>query len=73
MKHTLVTLGAAALTAAALGLGVATASPALAFNPQPDPPGRPLPGLHVAFNPQPDPPGRIDIFSRGQGGGAGRS
>jgi hypothetical protein len=36
MKNTLVTLGAAALTAAAVGLGVATASPALAFNPQPD-------------------------------------
>jgi len=35
-------------TVGALALALAAASPTLAFNPQPDPPG---------FNPQPDPPG----------------
>jgi hypothetical protein len=33
------------------------ASQALAFNPQPDPPGRARHPV-AAFNPQPDPPGR---------------
>jgi len=33
------------------------ASQALAFNPQPDPPGRAKHPV-AAFNPQPDPPGR---------------
>ena len=36
---------------AGLGLSMGTAQ---AFNPQPDPPGKPI----NAFNPQPDPPGR---------------
>ena len=41
--------GAAALVA--LGLASGTAQ---AFNPQPDPPGKPI----SAFNPQPEPPGK---------------
>jgi len=44
-------LGLAALTASLV------ASQALAFNPQPDPPGRARHPV-AAFNPQPDPPGR---------------
>jgi hypothetical protein len=46
-----------AMAAAVFGLSVATAGSALAFNPQPDPPGRQIHGPHAAFNPQPDPPG----------------
>lgn len=43
------------------GLSI-TAGTAQAFNPQPDPPGKPLaPGTIQGFNPQPDPPGVIRV------------
>jgi hypothetical protein len=40
---------------ALVGLGLASGT-AQAFNPQPDPPGKP--GVAQGFDPQPDPPGR---------------
>jgi hypothetical protein len=47
------------------GLGL-TAGTAQAFNPQPEPPGKPLPaGTIQGFNPQPDPPGIIRVFTPG--------
>jgi hypothetical protein len=57
------TLGVAALTAAAtLGLAMATAGPAQAFNPQPDPPGKVAVGVHEQL---------ITQFTHGAGGGGG--
>ncbi len=76
--HATRTVAAALLSGgvALAGLGLATATayagpangvPIPAFNPQPEPPGRPgaatnsqpeSPGVRVGFNPQPDPPGR---------------
>jgi len=56
-------LAAAALCATAAG---AAATPALAFNPQPDPPGRAIQTqsiAHAALNPQPLPP-IVDLPSR---------
>jgi hypothetical protein len=54
--HTMKKLaGKAALSAGAALVAVGLASgTAHAFNPQPDPPGKPI----SAFNPQPDPPGK---------------
>jgi hypothetical protein len=46
---------------AVAGLGLSAGS-AQAFNPQPEPPGKPLsPGTIQGFNPQPDPPGVIRV------------
>ncbi len=67
----------ACMTAVAVGLFMA-ASPANAFNPQPDPPGKTKkkvsetkaksnkptnPGAAKGFNPQPDPPGKTKYLS----------
>jgi hypothetical protein len=66
MNHTISkaligTLLSAGLSIAGLGLAAGTAQ---AFNPQPDPPGKPLsPGIIQGFNPQPDPPGVIRVVT----------
>jgi hypothetical protein len=58
------------LALAALGLASGTAS---AFNPQPDPPGKPVasspvtnPGTIKGFNPQPEPPTKVRIGAQSQ-------
>jgi hypothetical protein len=58
------------LALAALGLASGTAS---AFNPQPDPPGKPVatnpvtdPGTIRGFNPQPEPPTKVRIGAQTQ-------
>lgn len=58
------------LALAALGLASGTAS---AFNPQPDPPGKPVasnpvtnPGTMKGFNPQPEPPTQVRIGAQTQ-------
>ncbi|MDT5093224.1 MAG: hypothetical protein QOH60_2587 [Mycobacterium sp.] len=59
-----------ALTLAALGLASGTAH---AFDPQPDPPGKPVasnpatnPGTIKGFNPQPEPPTKVRIGAQTQ-------
>jgi hypothetical protein len=59
--------GGLALAAVGIAAGITQLNVStVAFNPQPDPPGRPSfldPGSRVGFNPQPDPPGSIRGFN----------